>query len=139
MSAMIPESHRDLLEEPVFVTLATVMPDGQPQCSVVWCSYDGEHVLINTTRGRQKAENMAERPKVTLLAIDPEDPYRYLEVRGKVIEMTEEGALEHIDALAKQYLNAPSYYGHAAPAENQEKETRVICKIEPTRARPFGG
>lgn len=133
--ATIPESHRDLLEEPVFVTLATLMPDGQPQCSVVWCTYNGTHVLVNTARGRQKAQNMEERPQATILAIDPENPYRYLEVRGTVDKVTEEGAMEHIDQEAQLYMDAPGYYGHVAPADQEGKETRVIFKIRPTRVR----
>jgi PPOX class probable F420-dependent enzyme len=138
MSATIPQSHVDLLTEPVFVTLATVMPDGQPQCSVVWCDYDGEDVLINTAQKRQKARNMRNDPQVTVLAIDPENPYRYLEVRGTVEDMVKEGALDHINKLAKQYVGASSYYGDVAPAEQQDEETRVMCKIRPTRVRAYG-
>jgi PPOX class probable F420-dependent enzyme len=138
MSARIPESHRDLLEGPVYVTLATVMPDGQPQATVVWCSYDGSHVLINTRRGTQKEKNMRERPMATIMAIDPQNPYRYLEVRGSVDEITEEGALDHINQLAQLYANKPTYYGGVAPAEMEDKVVRVICKIRPTRVRTVG-
>ena len=137
MSSQIPDKFKDLLENPVHLTIATVMPDGQPQLSVVWCSYDGEHVLVNTARGRQKDKNLTARPFATVLAIDPENPYRYLEVRGTV-EMTEEGALEHINQLAKQYTGADSYYGGVSPAELAEKETRVICKITPTHVTHSG-
>jgi PPOX class probable F420-dependent enzyme len=135
MSARIPNSHLDLIEGPVYITLATIMPDGQPQATVVWCNYDGEHVLVNTARGRQKEKNMSERPMATILALDPENPYRYLEVRGDVAEMTEKGAKEHIDQLASLYVNKPKYYGGAAPADREGKEVRVICKIKPTRVR----
>jgi PPOX class probable F420-dependent enzyme len=138
MSNKIPESHRDLLEEPVFVSLATVMPDGQPQVTVVWCDYDGTYVLVNTARGRQKEQNMSERPVATILAVDPDDPYRYLEVRGSVAEIIEDGAAAHIDKLAYIYVNQPSYYGGAAPAELKDQEVRVICKIAPTRVRAVG-
>ena len=132
MLAQIPNSHKDLLEGPVLVTIATVMPDGQPHLSVVWCSYDGEYVLVNTARGRQKDKNLQARPIATILAIDPENAGRYLEVRGTV-EMTEEGAVGHIDQLAKLYTGADSYYGGVTPADLANKEIRVICKITPTR------
>ncbi len=138
MSAIIPESHRDLLDGPIYVTLATVMPDGQPHATVVWCSYDGSHVLINTRRGTQKEKNMRERPMATIMAIDPQNPYRYLEVRGSVDEITEEGALDHINQLARLYANKPTYYGGVAPAEMEDKVVRVICKIRPRRVRTVG-
>ncbi len=131
MSTQIPDSHKDLLEKAIPATIATIMPDGQPQLSVVWCNYDGEHVLVNTARGRQKDKNLSARPRATLLVIDPNNAYRYLEVRGTV-EMTEEGAVAHINQLARLYTGADSYYGSAAPADLAQKETRVICKITPT-------
>jgi len=138
MSTPIPESHIDLLEGPVYVTLATIMPDGQPQASVVWCDYDGTHVLVNTAKGRQKEKNMRLRPMATLLVVDPGNAYRYLEVRGRVDEIAEEGARGHIDRLAMAYEGQPSFYGGVAPAEREGQEVRVICKIRPTRVRTFG-
>ncbi|MDX1520157.1 MAG: PPOX class F420-dependent oxidoreductase [Anaerolineae bacterium] len=136
MSEKIPEDLQDLFDKPVYVTLATVMPDGQPQLSVVWASYDGEHVLVNTARGRQKEKNMIARPMATVLAVDPEDPYRRIEVRGTV-EVTEEGALDHINALAKAYRGVDKYFGGVQPAEREGKEIRVKCKITPTRVVAF--
>jgi PPOX class probable F420-dependent enzyme len=129
MSDQIPKEFEDLLTRPVFVTLTTLMPDNQPQSSPVWVSYDGQHVLINTARGRQKDVNMTERPKVNILAVDPENPYRYLEVRGVVDEVTEEGALDHINQLSAKYTNQPDYY--ARNPQQRTKETRVIYKIRP--------
>jgi PPOX class probable F420-dependent enzyme len=114
------------------------MSDGQPQASVVWCNYDGTHVLVNTARGRQKEKNMRARPVATILALDPENPYRYLEVRGTVQVITEEGAVEHINQLAELYMNKPKFYGGVAPAELEGREVRVICKIKPTRVRSIG-
>jgi len=136
MSASIPDSFRDLFDKEVYVTVATVQPDGQPQCTVVWCSYDGEHILVNTARGRQKEKNMSERPMATVLAVDPENPYRWIEVRGTV-EITEEGGLDHINALAKAYRGVDKYYGGVAPAEMEGKEVRVLCKITPTKVVAF--
>ncbi|MCB9420283.1 MAG: PPOX class F420-dependent oxidoreductase [Ardenticatenaceae bacterium] len=138
MSIQIPQSHVDLLTDPVCVTLVTVMPDGQPQASVIWCDYDGQHVLVNTARGRQKERNLTERPMATILAIDPQNPYRYLEVRGRVAEATEKGAVESINSLAQQYVNQPTYYGGVAPAEQANKETRVLFKIEPIHVNAIG-
>ena len=137
MSTTIPDDFKDLLDRPVYVNVATVMPDGQPQLSVMWCSYDGQHILLNTARGRQKEKNMSARPMVTILAVDPENPFRYLEVRGKVAEVSEAGALDHINTLAQAYAGKPSYYGGVAPAEQEGTETRVICKIKPTRVVAF--
>ena len=131
MSAKIPKAYRDLLERPVVVTLVTLMADGQPQASPVWFSYDGTHLLINTARGRQKDRNMTARPQVTILFLDPEDPYRYMEIRGVVDEITEEGALEHINHLCYRYWAREDFY--ATIPENRDKEIRVIYKIKPVR------
>jgi PPOX class probable F420-dependent enzyme len=138
MSELIPVSHQDLVDGPVLVTLATTMPDGQPQLSVIWCNRDSSHVLINTVIGRQKDKNMARDPKVTLLAFDPKDPYRFIEIRGKVVGVTEEGAVDHIDELARLYTGDPEYYGYTSAAGQRFKETRRICRVQPTRVRVSG-
>jgi PPOX class probable F420-dependent enzyme len=101
-SVAIPTDKRDLIERPTVATLVTLMPDNQPQATPVWFSYDGTHFWVNTAKGRQKDRNMRERPQVTLLMIDPENPYRYLEVRGKVDAITEDGAVDHINRLLCQ-------------------------------------
>jgi len=134
MSVQIPEDKRDLFDNPVVVTLVTVMPDGQPQATPVWCSYDGEYILVNTAKGRQKDINMRERPKATVMVLDPENPYRWLEVRGEIAEVTEEGALDHINMLAKEYFGRDDYYETMPDLRN--KETRVIFKIKPTHINP---
>jgi PPOX class probable F420-dependent enzyme len=127
----IPEEFLDLLERPIVVTLVTVMPDGQPQATPVWFSYDGTHIWVNTARGRQKDRNMTERPKVTVLSVDPDNPYRYLEVRGEIDAITEDGAVDHINHLSDKYFNRPDYY--ANNPEQRHRETRVIYKIKPTK------
>jgi PPOX class probable F420-dependent enzyme len=127
----IPKDYQDLMDRPIVVTLVTLMPDNQPQATPVWFHYDGSHIWVNTARGRQKDRNMSERPQVTVLAVDPDNPYRYLEVRGKVDEVTENGALDHINSLAKRYVGRDDYY--AAMPEQRGKETRVIFKIKPER------
>lgn len=129
----IPEDFLDLLNGPHVAALATVMPDGQPQTTVVWCNFDGTHVLVNTMRGFRKERNMRANPKVTLLAYDPREPLRYIEVRGTVVEMTEEGALEHLDSLSLLYTGCTPYFGRCVPAELQASEMPVLCRILPTR------
>lgn len=121
----VPDSHRDLLDRPILVTLATVQPDGQPQVTPVWADYVDGHIRVNTAAGRQKHSNLLERPQATLLVVDPDNGQRYIESRGRVAEATEEGADEVIDALAKQYLGADTY-----PFRNPA-ETRVTFLIEP--------
>jgi PPOX class probable F420-dependent enzyme len=133
MTASIPDSHSDLLCTPVHGVLTTMMPDGSPQSSVVWVDYDGEYVLINTTLERQKGRNMTANPKVTLLSIDPEDPSRWIEVRGQVVEMTQAGAEAHADKLTLRYTGKQHFYRDIYPAEQKDKETRVIVKITPLK------
>lgn len=129
---LIPESYRDLVNGPRVAALTTVMPDGQPQTTVVWCNYDGTHMLVNTMRGFRKEQNMRRNPKVTLLCYDPRHPLRFIEVRGTVVEMIETGALEHLDLLSELYIGRSPYFGACVPAEFQEKETPIVCKILPT-------
>jgi PPOX class probable F420-dependent enzyme len=131
---LIPESHRDLLkdERRVFVYLATSMPDGSPQVTPVWFNTSGETILVNSAKGRIKDKNMRHRPIVTLCFQDPDDPYRYLQVRGRVIEITEEGADAHIDALAGKYTGNFTYKNH------QPGVKRVIYKIIPEKVDAHG-
>ncbi len=131
MSVEIPEKYLDLLQRPIVAALSTLMPDLQPQTTPVWFSFDGKQIWINTARNRQKDENMTERPRVSVLVIDPDNPYRYIEVRGTVVEQTEEGGVDHINQLSAAYTNQPDYY--ASNPLQRERETRVIYKIDPTR------
>lgn len=129
----IPLSHRDLVECPPVAALTTVMKDGYPTTSVVWCDFDGECVRVNTMRGFAKERNMRRDPRVTLLCYDPRQPLRYLEIRGTVVEMTEDGAGRHLDALASKYLGRPvRYFGGAIPVGFAETEIPVLCRIRPT-------
>jgi PPOX class probable F420-dependent enzyme len=132
-SDQIPPSHRDLVECPPIAVLTTVSRDGYPQTSVVWCDFDGVHVRINTMVGFAKERNMRREPQVTLLCYDPRRPLRYLEVRGTVVEMTEQGAAQHLDALASKYVGRPiRYFGDAIPARFAETEIPILCRIRPT-------
>jgi PPOX class probable F420-dependent enzyme len=132
-SGEIPVSHRDLVECPPVAALTTVMPNGYPQTSVVWCDFEGGRVRVNTMRGFAKERNMRRNPRVTLLCYDPGQPLRYLEIRGTVVEMTEEGAGRHLDELASKYAGrAIRYFGGAVPARYAETEVPVLCRIRPT-------
>jgi|TARA_Y100000310_G_scaffold330445_1_gene402079 PPOX class probable F420-dependent enzyme len=130
----IPDSHRDLLEKPICCAFTTVMPDGQPQTTVVWCSYDRGYVLVNTMRGFRKEKNMQANPHVTLLIFETDSPLRYLEVRGHVVEMTEDGAVAHLDELARSYTGRSPYFGKVVAEELRDQETPVLCRIAPQHA-----
>lgn len=131
MSISIPNSHLDLLTKPIHGILTTIMPDGQPQSSLVWCDFDGEYPCVNTTLERQKGKNLAANPKVNLLIVDPDDTGRYLEIRGQV-ELVTDGALAHLDQITRQYTQHPKYYGYVFSEERRARETRIICRIRPT-------
>lgn len=121
----IPEKYEDLFKKKAFGNLATLMPDGSPQVTPVWVDYDGTHILVNSAEGRQKDLNMERDPRVAICIQAPDDPYRYLQVRGPVVEITTEGAEGHIDKLAQHYLEVEEY-PHRAPGE-----VRKIYKIKP--------
>ena len=131
--AVIPSAFLDLVDCPPAAALTTVMPDGSPQTSVVWCDFDGTLVRVNTMRGFRKEKNMRANPRVTLLCFDPAEPLRSLEVRGTVVEMTEDGAMEHLDGLSTRYVGAAPYFGRCIDAKFKETETPVLCRILPTR------
>jgi PPOX class probable F420-dependent enzyme len=132
MSGSIPDKYRDLFQKRAFASLSTLMPDGSPQVTPVWVDCDGEHVIFNSARGRQKDKNVRRDPRVSLAVIDPENPYRYLEIRGRVVEITEDGASAHIDKMAKKYLGVDKYpYG-------QPGEVRVLYKIRPEHTTVMG-
>jgi len=124
MPEAIPSQFSDLFQKKTFAALATLMPDGTPQVTPVWVDYDGKHVIVNSARGRQKDKNMKPGAPVALALTDPDNPYRHLQVRGRVAEVTEKGADEHIDA--KRYLDKDKY------PFRQPGEVRVLYKITPT-------
>ena len=132
MSAKIPENYMDLVQQPAFANLATLMKDGSPHVTPVWFDFDGQVVRVNSAKGRVKDRNMRNNPKVALAIVDPKNPYRYLEIRGSVVEITEAGADEHIDRLARKYLNVDRY-PHRAP-----NEVRVLYKVVPEHVSCMG-
>ena len=117
----------DLFKKRAFAHLATIMPDGSAQVTPVWVDYDGTYILINSAEGRLKDRNIRRDPRVTVEIQDPDDPYRYMQVRGTVVEITTHGADEHIDFLAKKYTGADRYRNH------RPDQTRVIYKIRPDK------
>ncbi len=127
MAMSLPVTHTDLIDKPVVIALVTLMPDGQPQATPVWFDYDGEYIRVNTARGRQKDKNMSVGSPVTLLAIDPANMYHWMEIRGRVAVETEEGAVDHINALSGKYRGTTDYYSRNPAARG---ETRVTYKIE---------
>lgn len=137
LRARVPASHRDLVESPPVAALTTVMPDGSPQTSVVWCDFDGRHLRVNTMRGFQKERNMRRNPRVTILCYDPHEPLRYLEVRGLVVGMTEDGATRHLDELASKYVGRRvRYFGDCIASRFGETEIPVLCLMEPMHVVP---
>jgi PPOX class probable F420-dependent enzyme len=128
----IPQTHLDLFKKKAFAHLATLMPDGKPQVTPVWVDYDGKYVIINTAEGRLKDKNMQRDGRVALSITDPDNPYRYLEVRGRIAERTHQGADAHIDAMAKKYLDQDKY------PFRQPGEVRVIYKVAPERSTSTG-
>ena len=131
--ATIPQTHVDLLTtKPSFANLATLNVDGSPQVTPVWVDFDGTNVIINTAKGRVKARNLERHPRVAMSISDPENPYRYLGIQGRVVEMTEAGGDAHIDKMAKKYLGKDTY-PFRAPGEK-----RVIVKIAPDKVHAIG-
>jgi len=129
----IPEKYLDLLQQKkAFANLATVMPDGSPQVTPVWFDYKSGVIRVNSAKGRVKARNMTEGSRVALAIMDPDNPYRHIQVRGRVKRVTEQSANAHIDALTKKYLGQEKY-PYAQPGE-----VRVIFEIEPISASVMG-
>jgi PPOX class probable F420-dependent enzyme len=133
VAATIPEQFKDLFTKVAFAHLATLMADGSPQVTPVWVDYDGAYVRVNSAKGRVKDKNMRRDKRVALSIQDPDNPYRYLAIRGEVAEITENGADAHIDALAKKYLGKDRY-PFRSPGE-----VRVIYKIRPDKVSTSGG
>ena len=133
MSSAIPAEFLDLFQKQAFGHLATLMPDGSPQVTPIWIDYDGTDVLINTAEGRQKDRNLQRDGRVSLSILDPDNAYRYLEIRGTVVERTTSGARDHIDKMAKKYIGKDKY------PWSQPGEVRVIFKIRPEHTTKMGG
>jgi len=125
MAATLPDSYKDLFQKRAFGSFTTLMPDGSPQTTPVWVDFENGKVVVNTAFGRQKDKNVRRDPRVAVTLIDPDNPYRYMEIRGRVAEVTENGAEKHIDKMAKKYLDKDKY-PFARPGEQ-----RVLILITP--------
>jgi PPOX class probable F420-dependent enzyme len=123
----LPDALLDLLRRPSPCFLATLMPDGSPQMTQTWVDTDGTHVLVNTVDGHQKVRNIERDPRVALNVADPEDPSRYFEVRGRVVDVTKDGAAEHIDELSQRYIGRPY------PWFGGRDQVRLLVRIEPDK------
>lgn len=129
----IPDKYKDLLSgKKAFAALATLMPDGTPQVTPVCFDYDGQNLMFNSARGRQKDKNVRRDSRVTLTILDPENPYRYIEVRGRVTDITQEGADDHINKMAKKYLDKDVY------PFRQPGEVRVLYTVRPEKVHGMG-
>jgi PPOX class probable F420-dependent enzyme len=132
MAETIPEKFLDLFQKRAFANLGTIMGDGSPQVTPVWVDYDGKYVRFNSAQGRVKDRNVRRDPRVSLSILDPDNPYRYLAIRGRVVEITQNGADEHINSLSQKYL------GQAVYPFRQPGEVRVLYKIEPVKVTSLG-
>jgi PPOX class probable F420-dependent enzyme len=132
MPAEIPATHRDLLTKKTFAHLATINKDGSPQVTPVWFDTEGPYIRVNSAAGRLKDKNMRRDARVALSILDPDNAYRYLEIRGRVTNITEKDAAAHIDALAKKYMGVDVYPKH------QPGVSRVSYTIEPLRFSTMG-
>ena len=132
MPQTISPGLRKLLREPAFCQLATLMPDGSPQITQVWVETDGEHILINTPEGSQKRRNVRRDPRVAVNVVDPANAWRLAMVRGRVVDVNNEGAVEQIDRLAKKYLNQDTYPFH------RPDQVRTTIKIAPDKIKEIG-
>lgn len=130
--ASIPDKYSDIVNKKTFAMFGTLMPNGQPQVTPVWVDAEDGMLVINTAKGRQKHKNVQRDPRVAVTLSDPDNPYRYVEVRGRVVEMTEAGADKHIDKMAKKYLDKDKY-PFAQPGEQ-----RILLKIRPEHVHGMG-
>jgi PPOX class probable F420-dependent enzyme len=139
-TTFIPDSHADLIDGPFTAALTTLTPDGRPHTTPVWCNRDGEDVLINTMRGFRKERNMRANPAVTLIAYDPANPQRHVEIRGMVVEVSEDDAEAHLDALTRLYLRRDDahFFGDCVPLDRKGGHHPVRFRIAPHRVRTEG-
>ena len=125
MSTLSADALRLLGEGKNLAIIATIMPDGSPQATAVWVDTDGEHVRFNTAEGRVKTKNLRRDPRVAVAILNAENPYEQVTIRGRVVEFVHEGAIEHIDSLARKYVGTDVF------TERDPDDQRVIVKIAP--------
>lgn len=127
MAVTVPAEFKDLLESNALANIATIGPKGEPQNNPVWFDWDGSHIMFSQTKGRQKFHNLQREPRVAVSIVDPANPYRYLEVRGKVVRIDEDPENKFIDKMAKKYINQDTYPFH------QPGDERVVIVVEPEK------
>ena len=132
MAITLNDAQKKYLADKNFGHVATLNKDGSPQVSPVWVEYDGKHVIVNSEEKRLKVRNLKRDPRVSISIQNGENPYEYIEIRGKVVEITAEGGFEGIDRLAKKYMGADKY------PFNKPEDVRVILKIAPEHVAPAG-
>jgi PPOX class probable F420-dependent enzyme len=127
LTVQIPDSTQDLFERPILCALSTVNPDGQPHTVPVWCDFDGTYVRVNSPSATKKSRNMNKGSKVTVLLVDPQNPYHWIEVMGHIVEVKDEaqGARDHINSLSNKYTGNPVYQGNTG--------NRLMYFIEPDK------
>jgi hypothetical protein len=128
----IPDSHMDLIEQPLIMQLATTLSDGTPQVTPVWFSYDDGHIYFNTAQGRLKDKAIRANPYVAISILDPNNPYRYISIRGPVVEIDDTHGRAHIDLLAKRYTGADKY------TFGPPTEVRIRYKLAPEHVTTMG-
>lgn len=138
MAVTIPDSHRDLLEKAVVVILSTVSSEGKPHAVAIWRRWDGEYIRMVSDPNNRKHKNILANPHVSVMALDPQNPLRFLEIGGVVERIETAGALEELDRLTQLYLGQPKYYGTVEPAELEPTFEGVMFMIKPTRLVKFG-
>ncbi|HEY7704758.1 MAG TPA: PPOX class F420-dependent oxidoreductase [Acidimicrobiia bacterium] len=129
---LVPASHLDLLERPILGHLATIGADGGPEVAPVWFGWDGEVIKVSSLQTRQKVRNLQRNPGASLLVVDPDDDYRYIELRGRVVRMEEDLDHAYIDEMAKRYLRVDSY------PWQRPGDRRVVLELRPERVRTLG-
>jgi PPOX class probable F420-dependent enzyme len=129
---VIPEGYEDLLEPTALVHVATIGPHGEPQNNPVWFGWDGEHVLFSQTKARQKYRNLQRDARVAFSMVDPDNPYRYLEIRGEVVRVEEDPNLDFINSMAKKYLGLDKYPYH------QPDDERLVVFVRPEHTTQMG-
>src|SRR5687768_2284213 len=128
MAVIIPDSHLDLLTQPIPVCVVTLMPDGTPQASVVWRLWEAPYILVSSPRLTQKTRNVTRDPRITFLMVDPQDSFRFLEIRGLVTAVRSDPDYAFLERITQFYMDKP-YYGGLEPIENQGKEEHMIFQI----------
>lgn len=132
MAVIVPNSHLDLLTQPIFVSAVTIIPDGTPQASIVWRIWEEPYILVSSPRHTQKTRNVTREPRITFLMVDPQNPYRYLEIGGVVTAVLPDPDYDFLERITQFYQKRP-FYGAAEPIENRGKKDHMIFRIEPQK------